>query len=165
MIVPKKNEEMARALGCRKQNFRWDSPTLDPPTWVSNEREASGELVCFCRNLPIPKSFNVKWIGAKPCTFYLNQHVIMTVPHYALVWQYRTVSSTITFKILCTVVCGHSSFRDKARGASPGVPFTWRNRRLPSPPQINLSVCLSVCPSVISLLIFLRIIALAQQIW
>ena len=24
MIVPKKNEEMARALGCRKQNFKRD---------------------------------------------------------------------------------------------------------------------------------------------
>ncbi len=69
MIVPKKNEEVARALGCREQNFRWDSPTLDPPIWVSNEREASGELVCFCQNLPIPKSFNVKWIGAKCSTF------------------------------------------------------------------------------------------------
>jgi hypothetical protein len=53
MIVPKKNEEMARALGCREQNFRWDSPTLDPPIWVSNEREASGELVCFCQNLRV----------------------------------------------------------------------------------------------------------------
>ena len=27
-------------------------------------------------------------------------------------------------------------------------PLTWRNRRLPSPPQINLSVPLSVCLSV-----------------
>ena len=26
--------------------------------------------------------------------------------------------------------------------------FTWRNHRLPSPPQINSSVCLSVCQSV-----------------
>ena len=33
--------------------------------------------------------------------------------------------------------------------------YTWRNRRLPSPPQINSSVCLSV-RSLISLLIFLR---------
>ncbi len=41
--------------------------------------------------------------------------------------------------------------------------YTWRNRSLPSPPQINLSV--SVCPSVIPLLSFLRKIAQIQQIW
>ncbi len=68
-FVAPKNKEMARAYGCRVQNFRWDSPTLDPPIWVSNEREASGELVCFCQNLPIPKSFNVKWKGAKRPNF------------------------------------------------------------------------------------------------
>jgi hypothetical protein len=30
--------------------------------------------------------------------------------------------------------------------------LTWRNRRLPSPPQINSSVCPSVCPSVCQIL-------------
>ena len=73
-------------MGCRGQNFRWDPPTLDPPIWVSNKREASGELICFCQNLPIPKSFNVKWIGAKRPNFSRRKHIIKSVPTSTLVW-------------------------------------------------------------------------------
>ena len=43
--------------------------------------------------------------------------------------------------------------------------FTWRNRRLPSPTQINSSVCPSVRPSVISRFNYSVEIAQAQQIW
>ena len=72
-FVAPKNKEMARAYGRCGQNFRWDSPTLDPPIWVSNERQASGELVCFCQNLPIPKSCKVHRKYSRPPIWVSNE--------------------------------------------------------------------------------------------
>ncbi len=71
-------------MGCGGHNFRWDPPTLDPTYDPSNKREASGELICVCQNLPISKSYSVKWIGAKCPNFSHQKPVKKKRPNLGL---------------------------------------------------------------------------------
>ena len=68
-----RNHDHAKTqLGCGGYNFRWDPLTLDPTYDPSN---ASGELICFCQNLSISKSYSFKGMRTKHPNFSLSQHI------------------------------------------------------------------------------------------
>ncbi len=62
-----------------------------------------------------------------------------------------TVGQIQPFLVDNSTICGASgehAYLDNVEAIDTYLQWTWRNRRLPSPPQINLSVSPSVCPSI-----------------
>ena len=64
---------------------RWPPFTLDPTYDISNEREASGESICFYQNGSTSESYSVTGLVQKATQLYLFCCVILSIPSLVLV--------------------------------------------------------------------------------